>query len=174
MDGASLNQIAGHSTMQTVPPIVITVSTNGAAGPVASPAPSATAMPSAIVDLQSGTRRRRHRGRRAAGRRPIGDDRPIENRSGGQRPADRDRARQDRDTCRVLAYRAWLDAADITSGPLLRRVDRHGNVAAERMSPQAIAIVVKRHMGTLGYASTEFAGHSLRRGSRPRFRRGTR
>ena len=81
---------------------------------------------------------------------------------------------QDRDTCPVLAYRAWLDAADITSGPLPRRVDRHGNVAAARMSPQAIAIVVKRHMGALGYASTEFAGHSLRRGSRPRFRRGTR
>ena len=33
------------------------------------------------------------------------------------------------------------------------------------MSPQAIAIVVKRHMGALGYASTEFAGHSMRRGT---------
>lgn len=71
---------------------------------------------------------------------------------------------QDPLTCPVRALRAWLEQAGITGGPVFRSVDRHGNVAPRRLSPQAVALVVKRHMGPLGHRSGEFAAHSLRRG----------
>jgi len=66
-------------------------------------------------------------------------------------------------TCPVRAYRTWVRAAAIDSGPVFRRVDRHGRLLGP-LSAQAVAIVVKRHMGRLGHPTAEFAGHSLRRG----------
>lgn len=71
---------------------------------------------------------------------------------------------QDPTTCPVTAYRTWITKANIASGPLLRRVDRHGNIHQAAITAQAIAIVVKRHMALLGYDMKDFAGHSLRRG----------
>ena len=67
-------------------------------------------------------------------------------------------------TCPVRAWRAWLAASGIAEGPVFRPVDRHGRLGSRRLSPQAVAIVVKRHMAALGYRSGDFAGHSLRRG----------
>jgi integrase len=67
-------------------------------------------------------------------------------------------------TCPVRAARRWLDLARLTDGPLLRTIDRHGNVSGRRLSGQAVGMVVKRHMGRLGYDSPDLAGHSLRRG----------
>ena len=67
------------------------------------------------------------------------------------------------DTCPARAYRAWISAAGIDQGAAFRRVDRHGRVL-DRLSPQGVAIVVKRHMGRLGHPVSDFAGHSLRRG----------
>jgi integrase len=66
-------------------------------------------------------------------------------------------------TCPVRAWRAWLTAGGITEGAVLRRVDRHGRIL-DPLSPQGVAIVVKRHMAALGYPISDFAGHSLRRG----------
>ena len=43
-------------------------------------------------------------------------------------------------------------------------VDHHGRPVGQRLSPQGVALVVKRHMAALGYRSIDFAGHSLRRG----------
>jgi len=37
-------------------------------------------------------------------------------------------------------------------------------VAERRLSAQSVALVVKRHMGPLGFDVDDFAGHSLRRG----------
>jgi integrase len=67
-------------------------------------------------------------------------------------------------TCPVRALRTWLAIADITTGAVFRPVDRHGNVVDRRLTPQSVALVVKRHMGPLGYDLDDFAGHSLRRG----------
>jgi len=66
-------------------------------------------------------------------------------------------------TCPVRAYRAWIEAARLDEGPVLHRVDRHGNILGP-LSPQGVAIIVKRHMGRLGLPASDFAGHSLRRG----------
>lgn len=67
-------------------------------------------------------------------------------------------------TCPVRAYRAWIAAAEITTGPIFRGVDRHGNVASARLSAEAVALVVKRHAGRLGLDVGSYAGHSLRAG----------
>lgn len=67
-------------------------------------------------------------------------------------------------TCPVRAFRAWLAAAEITAGPIFRRVDRGGNVGGVRLSDKAVALVVKRHAGRLGLDVGAYAGHSLRAG----------
>lgn len=67
------------------------------------------------------------------------------------------------DTCPVRAIRRWMTTAGITSGPLLRSVSRSGKVGAS-LSDQSVALVVKRHAGTLGLGTVVWAGHSLRRG----------
>lgn len=65
--------------------------------------------------------------------------------------------------CPVRALRAWLDAASLTHGPLFRAVDRHGNVAPERMSDRSVARIVQRVAGAAGIEAN-VAGHSLRAG----------
>jgi integrase len=65
--------------------------------------------------------------------------------------------------CPVLALQAWLSVAAIASGPIFRHLDRHGRIL-ERMSPEAVAIVVKRYAAAAGLDPTKYAGHSLRAG----------
>ena len=69
-----------------------------------------------------------------------------------------------RATCPVAAYRAWIEQAGIHDGPVFRAVNRHGHISPRALSPQAVALIVKRHIARLGYDPTHFAGHSLRRG----------
>ncbi len=68
------------------------------------------------------------------------------------------------DLCPVRALKAWLEAARITSGPLLRSIDRHGNVAPDRISGLTVARVVKRVATAAGLDAERFSGHSLRLG----------
>lgn len=65
--------------------------------------------------------------------------------------------------CPVRALRAWLDAAQITEGPIFREVTRHGHVRA-RLTGHAIARVVKRSALAAGLDPARFSGHSLRAG----------
>jgi integrase len=67
-------------------------------------------------------------------------------------------------TCPVKAVAGWRMSARIESGPLFRSVNRHGHLSGQRLSPEAVAIVVKRRVGRLGCDPAEFAGHSLRAG----------
>jgi len=66
--------------------------------------------------------------------------------------------------CPVLAMEAWRSAAGISSGPLFRPVNRHGQVVSKRLSGEGVAMVVKRYVEHLGYDPAQFAGHSLRAG----------
>jgi integrase len=43
-------------------------------------------------------------------------------------------------------------------------MNRHGRALEKRLSPEGVAIVVKRSVEKLGYAPAAFAGHSLRAG----------
>jgi site-specific recombinase XerD len=67
-------------------------------------------------------------------------------------------------TCPVRQYRAWLQVSGITAGPLFRQVDRHGNVGNRAITPQVVALVVKRACVRVGLDPTRFSAHSLRSG----------
>jgi integrase len=67
-------------------------------------------------------------------------------------------------TCPLRALSAWFAAAGINGGPIFLRVNRHGQILRKRLSAEAVAIVVKRWAGRIGYEEAEFAGHSLRAG----------
>jgi integrase len=67
-------------------------------------------------------------------------------------------------TCPVRSWRAWLELSSITEGPAFCPVDRHGHIGAARLSPPAVALVLKRHASRAGLDPSEVAGHSLRAG----------
>lgn len=64
----------------------------------------------------------------------------------------------------VALFRSWVAASGITEGPLFRSIDRHGNMAAERLTGHAVALIVKRACHAAGLDPAMFSGHSLRRG----------
>ena len=66
--------------------------------------------------------------------------------------------------CPVRAVRAWIGAAGISEGPLLRPVDRWGHPGSRRLSGEAIAVVVKERAATVGIDPARVSGHSLRAG----------
>lgn len=65
--------------------------------------------------------------------------------------------------CPVRAVRAWIDHAQITGGPIARRLHRGGKIGAG-LSPQSVALIVKRRAEAAGLNPADFAGHSLRSG----------
>ena len=64
----------------------------------------------------------------------------------------------------MLAFERWLTVAGIDEGPVFRPVDRHGRVAADRLSGEAVSMVVKERVAAAGINHTDFSGHSLRAG----------
>ena len=67
-------------------------------------------------------------------------------------------------TCPVRALRVWLKVANVTGGPVFRRVDRHGNIGDGRLSTKAVAMMVKKYAAALGRDPSAYSGHSLRAG----------
>jgi integrase len=66
--------------------------------------------------------------------------------------------------CPVSALEAWLEAARIKDGPVFRRVDRHGRVSQERLSAEAVCLVVRELVAAAGFDPRGYSGHSLRAG----------
>jgi site-specific recombinase XerD len=66
--------------------------------------------------------------------------------------------------CPVKALKKWVEQGSIETGPLFRPVNRHGNILPQRLTPQSIALVVKRVMQALRMDPDQFSGHSLRAG----------
>ena len=64
----------------------------------------------------------------------------------------------------VRHYRAWLDAAGITDGPVFRKLTPQGRLTPYAMSAQGVALVVKAAALAAGYPAQVFSGHSLRAG----------
>jgi site-specific recombinase XerD len=71
-------------------------------------------------------------------------------------------------TCPVRALRDWLSQTQTQSGiergPLFRPIDRHGNLKAQRLTDQSVALIVKRCARDAGLDWEKYAGHSLRSG----------
>jgi integrase len=66
--------------------------------------------------------------------------------------------------CPVKALQRWRERAAILDGPMFRPVDRHGRVAPQRLSADAVSGNVKERVRTIGLDQTEYSGHSLRSG----------
>ncbi len=66
--------------------------------------------------------------------------------------------------CPVGALDSWLEAAGIEDGPVFRRVDRHGRVSVNRLSAEAVCLVVRGRVAAAGYDPSGYSGHSLRAG----------
>lgn len=68
------------------------------------------------------------------------------------------------ETCPVRALQAWLDASGVTSGPIFRGVNRHGQVGTAALTGHSVARIVKRAAEAAGLDTTRVSGHSLRAG----------
>jgi site-specific recombinase XerD len=66
--------------------------------------------------------------------------------------------------CPVRALQSWLTAADLTSGPIFRRIDRYEHVLATRLSGQSVALIIKQRASAAGLDAEMYSGHSLRAG----------
>ena len=74
------------------------------------------------------------------------------------------KSRGDSECCPVRVLARWLDCALLTTGPLFRSVDRHGNIATRGMHPSSVADIVKSSVALAGFDARALSGHSLRAG----------
>jgi site-specific recombinase XerD len=68
------------------------------------------------------------------------------------------------DTCPVRCYQDWLAASKLERGPVFRRIDRHGRLAAKALHRDSVGLIIKRAAARIGLDDAEYAGHSLRAG----------
>lgn len=66
--------------------------------------------------------------------------------------------------CPVKHLVDWLDHAGIEDGPIFRGINRHGHVAEQRLSGEAVSIIVKERAEAAGFDADDYSGHSLRAG----------
>jgi site-specific recombinase XerD len=73
-------------------------------------------------------------------------------------------AHRNPDLCPVAALNDWLRRAELTEGALFRPINRHGHILPQRLSAQAVAMIVQRYAEAIGLDAGQFGGHSLRAG----------
>jgi site-specific recombinase XerD len=66
--------------------------------------------------------------------------------------------------CPVAAYRAWIEAANISTGPVFRPIAKGQRLQDARLTDHSVAKIVKAHAARIGLDSVCFSGHSLRSG----------
>jgi len=66
--------------------------------------------------------------------------------------------------CPVRHLTEWLVHAGIEQGPIFRSIDRHGHIAPDRLSGEAVATIMKKRVEAAGFDPATFSGHSLRAG----------
>jgi site-specific recombinase XerD len=66
--------------------------------------------------------------------------------------------------CPVKHLTDWLSHTGTTSGPIFRVINRHGHVADQRLSGEAVSIIVKERAKAAGFDPSAYSGHSLRAG----------
>jgi integrase len=67
-------------------------------------------------------------------------------------------------TCPVRAVISWLRDAEIYEGPVFRPLSKHDTPRRTRLTPQSVALVVKKAFRLIGKRSRDYSGHSLRSG----------
>ena len=68
------------------------------------------------------------------------------------------------ETCPVRNVQAWVEQAGIDSGPLMRPINRHGQMQSGRLAGSEVARIVKKLALRSGLDPGKYAGHSLRAG----------
>jgi len=68
------------------------------------------------------------------------------------------------DTCPVRNLQSWIERTGISTGPLFRSINRHGQVQPNRLSGIDVARIIKKLAVRTGMDSAKYAGHSLRSG----------
>jgi integrase len=66
--------------------------------------------------------------------------------------------------CPVFGLDRRLAASGVEDRPIFRPVDRHSRVVAERLSGEAVSMVVKERVAAAGLDASGYSGHSLRSG----------
>jgi len=66
--------------------------------------------------------------------------------------------------CPVPAMRVWLEAADISEGPVFRRVRKGGLVMKAALSAQSVSLIIRKYAARAGIPGSRLSGHSLRSG----------
>ena len=66
--------------------------------------------------------------------------------------------------CPVSALGQWLSRSAIEKGPVFRGVDRHGNMNGQRLSDEAVSLVLRERLSAAGIEASGYSGHSLRAG----------
>ena len=66
--------------------------------------------------------------------------------------------------CPVLAIKNWIELSKISEGAIFRPVTRHGRIENTNLTTQAVAIIVKERVNSIGLDASKFSGHSLRAG----------
>lgn len=66
--------------------------------------------------------------------------------------------------CPVAAFDAWLALSRIESGPIFRPIDRHGHIHADRLSGDAVSLIIRERLAAIDIDPAGFSGHSLRAG----------
>lgn len=64
----------------------------------------------------------------------------------------------------VTALKQWLSDAQITVGPIFRRIDQWGNVDRRALTPQSINLILKSRAKQAGLDPALFSAHGLRSG----------
>lgn len=66
--------------------------------------------------------------------------------------------------CPVTAVEAWLTVSAIDTGPLFRPITRHGHVAANPLTGDAVSVLLRERLAAAGIDPEGYSGHSLRAG----------
>lgn len=66
--------------------------------------------------------------------------------------------------CPVRHLSGWLAHAGIEEGSIFRSIDRHGHIAPDRLSGEAVSAIIKKRVEAAGFDPKAFSGHSLRAG----------
>lgn len=64
----------------------------------------------------------------------------------------------------VAALREYVSAANLSTGPLFVRIGKGDRVTADRLTPQSVALIVKKYAKLAKLDADSFSGHSLRAG----------
>jgi integrase len=66
--------------------------------------------------------------------------------------------------CPIRALRAWLEIAELTAGPVFRKVDRFGNIGSRALHASAVGEILRKRMAAAGIDPKGYSAHSLRAG----------